>query len=89
MRDIRTSTFLGKTDDRVLSAPVEEMRAALDLVDTDEADVLGICRLLVAVEELPTSSRGYVTQDVSGSRILVKLRTQNVVCHKGTYDDKV
>jgi hypothetical protein len=40
-----TSTVLRKTDDRVLSAAVEEVRAALGLIDTDEADILGICRL--------------------------------------------
>jgi hypothetical protein len=61
VREIRTSTTLRKTDDRVLSAPIEQMRAALGLIDTDEADVLGICRLLVAVENLPTSSRRDVT----------------------------
>jgi hypothetical protein len=72
-RDIHTSTAIRKTDDRVLGATVEEMRAALGPVDADEANVLGVCRLLVAVEDLPTSGGGYVTQNVGRKSILVKL----------------
>jgi len=72
-RDIHTSTALGKADDRVLSAAFEELRAALGLIDTDEADVLGVFRRLVAVEDLPTSSFGDVTQGVGRKGVLVKL----------------
>jgi len=64
MRDTHTCTVLRKTDDGILSASVEELRAPLGLIDTDETDVLGVCRLWVAVDDIPTSSRSDVTQSV-------------------------
>ena len=72
-RDTHTGTALGKADDRVISAAFEELRAALLPIDTNEADVLGVCRLLVAVEDLPTGSGGDVTQGVGRKGILVML----------------
>ena len=42
-RGTHTSTVLRKPDNRVLDAAAEELRAALGLVDTNEADVLWIC----------------------------------------------
>ena len=47
------------------------MRAVFGLIDTDEADILGICRLRVTVEDLPTSSGGDVTQGVGRGGILM------------------
>jgi len=38
-----TGTALRKPDDRVLSAAVVEVRTALGLINTDEANVLGVC----------------------------------------------
>ena len=73
MRDRHTSTVLREADDRVLSATVEEVRALIGMTDTDEADILGIYRLRVAVEDLPTSSGGNVTQGVGRSSILNEL----------------
>lgn len=69
---IPTGTVLGKTDDGILSTAVEELRTALGLVDTDEADVLGISRLWIAVDDIPASSGGDVTQRVGGSGILMR-----------------
>ena len=70
--DTHASTVLRKPDDRVLSAAVEEVGTALVFIDTNEADVLGICCLRVAVEDLPTSSGGNVTQNVSRRSILMQ-----------------
>jgi hypothetical protein len=72
-RDIHTTTVLRKTDDRVLGASFEKVRAPLGRIDADETDVLGICRLGVAAEDLPTSSGGDITQDVGRNGILMKL----------------
>ena len=71
--DTHTSTALGKTDNRVISAAFEEVRATLLLIDANEADVLGVCRLLVAVEDLPTGSGGDITQGLGRKGILVML----------------
>jgi hypothetical protein len=71
-RGLHTSTVRRKTDDRVLSAAVEELRAALCLVGTNQANILGISRLRVAVEDLPTGSGSDVTQSVRRGSILVK-----------------
>ena len=72
-RDTHTSTALGEADNCVISTTFEELRAALGLIDADEADVLGVCRLRVAVEDLPTSSGGDITQGVGRKGILEKL----------------
>jgi hypothetical protein len=72
-----TSTVLGETDDRVLSTAVVELRTALGLVDTDEADVLGISRFWIAVDDIPTSSGGDVTQSIGGSGILMRYVVSN------------
>ena len=73
MRHTHTRTVLRKTDDRVLGASVEELRAPLGGIDTDEADVLGVCRFRVAVEDIPTRSGGDITQRVGRLGILMKL----------------
>ena len=51
---------------------------------------MGICRLRVAVEDLPTSSRGNVTQGVGRSGILMSCEGLKwVVPTRGTHDNKV
>ena len=72
-RDTQTGTALRKANDRVIGAAFKEVRAPLLLIDTNEADVLGVCRFLVAVEDLPTGSGGNITQGVGRKGILVRL----------------
>jgi hypothetical protein len=72
-RDTHTGTALRKADDRVISSAFEEVRTALGRIDTNEADILGVCRFRVAVENLPTSSGGDITQGVGRKGILMKL----------------
>lgn len=85
-----TSTALGKTDDRVLSASIEEVGAALGRIDTNEADVLGISRFRVAVQDVPTRSGSDITQSVGSLSVLMKLSsTEMWGTTRGTYNDKV
>ena len=73
MKNIHTCTVLRKTDNRILGASVEELRASLCRIDTDKADVLGVCRFRVAAEDIPTRSGGDVTQGVGRLGILMRL----------------